>query len=188
MNILVSIVTYKNNINILKKVINTIQQYSNSTLTISIFDNSSSLNIKSLAKELECHYFSSSNIGFGAGHNKNVEYMSKIYIFNFILFLNPDLFITSSQIETLISNMKKKTMTLHSPVLLNDDLSQQDFIRKYPTFFNILLRFFNLSKKIKINSNFNIQRSDFVHGACYLLSYKTFLNIGKFDERFFFIL
>ena len=183
MELLISIVTYNSDIKVLEDVIKNLGR--NKDNIISIFDNSSSQAISRLSSRNKCYYFKSPNIGFGAGHNKNVEMIYRKFKFKYILFLNPDLFINQNDIKKLLDGIKGKPMTLHSPILLNDDSSQQDFIRNYPTILNMIFRLLNISNKIFISKKSLLRRVSFVHGACFLIAYETFLTIGKFDNRFF---
>ncbi|MBK8396348.1 MAG: glycosyltransferase [Leptospiraceae bacterium] len=68
-DIIISIVTYKNNFAQLQKVI---QSVLNTNLNIKLFisDNSPDQSIKQICQDSRVEYiFNQSNIGFGAGHN-----------------------------------------------------------------------------------------------------------------------
>lgn len=185
MKILISIVTFHSNLKILNDVLSLLKKDYNDDLVISIFDNSSSNEINNISHKLGCLYTRSANIGYGLGHNKNINIQSKNYQFESVVILNPDVLISYEQIKSLILKLNIKDIIV-SPNLLNPDHSQQDFIRKFPTIFSFFTRFFNLSKKFSYKySKSKFQLVPFVHGACYVVKLSTFKKLGLFDGRFF---
>ena len=183
--ILISIVTYNTNSEVLKECLSKITHIKN--IYLSIFDNSKSKDIKNIAFNLSINYFSSKNIGFGSGHNKNIAlFLNKNKGIDYVLILNPDVYMNAQNVFDLVNslNRNKKAIIL-SPLLLNSDNTVQNFIRTFPTFADFLLRFFNF-KQVNFAENIKkITAVPFAHGACYLLRKHDFLKFMGFDERFF---
>lgn len=183
--ILISVVTYNSDANFLKQILKRLLNYPN--IYISIFDNESSEEIKSFAHHNSIIYNRSRNIGFGRGHNKNISlFLSKKINIDYVLILNPDVEIGFEEINKLTKLIKDRpNAVIASPLLLNTDRSVQNFVRLFPSFFGILLRFFrinilNYAKKIKETLNV-----PFIHGACYLISVDNFIKFAGFDEKYF---
>jgi GT2 family glycosyltransferase len=183
LKILVSIVTFKTSAELLKKCLKDILKLND--IHISIWDNSSSTNIKKFCNDYEIDYFQSKNIGFGAGHNNNIISQSQKNNFKDIVILNPDVIVRYKNIRSLVSKLKINNIIL-TPVLLNSDNSIQDFIRRFPTLTNFILRFFKISKIYSISYSDNrLQKVPFAHGAFFVLKLSTFIKFGMFDTRYF---
>jgi len=183
--ILISVVTYNTDDIFLKQTLKKLLNFPN--IYISIFDNGSSEELKTFAHDNSVLYNRSRNIGFGRGHNKNISlFLEKKIKTDYVLILNPDVDIGFEEINKLTKSIKDwPNAVIASPLLLNTDSSVQNFVRLFPSFFGILLRFFriniiNYAEKIK--DTFNVP---FIHGACYLISVDNFIKFAGFDEKYF---
>jgi GT2 family glycosyltransferase len=182
---LISIVTYKNNLKLLDDVLSSLSVGRDKNIIISLYDNSASNDIKKIAVKHMCEYLESENIGFGSGHNQNILIQSSKNYINQVVILNPDVLITSRDIKTMLLKIWNKDIII-SPNLLNTDHTQQDFVRKFPTFLSFFIRFFNMSEKfIFKDTSDNFHKVPFAHGACYICNLITFKKLGMFDTRFF---
>ena len=182
--VLISIVTYNTQVNLLEICLANLK--SNKSIDVSIWDNSASNDIRLFSKEKNYNYIGSSNIGFGKAHNQNIKNNCKIKKYNYVLILNPDVFITNNILNNLVSSIKKnKRCFLLSPLLLNKDKSIQNSIRLFPKPFDFLLRFFNLGVSNHSNKIKSLTAVPFVHGACFLLNLLHFDFLKGFDEKFF---
>ena len=185
MKTLISIVTYKNNIKLLDDVLSSLSIGRDKNIIISLYDNSASKDIKNIAGKYMCDYVESENIGFGSGHNQNILIQSRKNSIKKVVILNPDVFITSKDIKIMLLKLKNRDIII-SPNLLNTDHTQQDFVRKFPTFLSFFIRFFNLSEKFTLKNTFDkLHKVPFSHGACYICNLSTFKKFGMFDSRFF---
>jgi N-acetylglucosaminyl-diphospho-decaprenol L-rhamnosyltransferase len=182
--ILVSIVNYNSDISMLSK--NILNLVESNSIDVSIFDNSSKKNIKNFCVENKINYFPSKNIGFGNGHNLNISLMLKKRRYNFVVILNPDVEINPADIKKMIRTLKNdKSAAIISPLLLNSDLSVQNSVRTFPNFYTFLERFLNINQ---INFSEAIKGHlyvPFIHGACYIMSLRDFIKLGKFNPKFF---
>jgi GT2 family glycosyltransferase len=190
-DLVISIVIYKQPISQIKKVIESFFKI-NSILSVKIciFDNSKSLGIESFSSENNIEYYSSpKNIGFGAGHNYFINKF-KVYT-SFFLILNPDVYLTGSNLLKLVNFAKKSANSaIVSPRLLNDDLSIQYNCRLFPSPFSLInrrIKFFYNSYVDELrftgyNKTINVP---FIHGACYLLNPRLFDDTNYFDENYF---
>jgi len=93
MNIIVGIVVFKNNLEILSKSLDMLfkQQFTGKKEIIILDnDNGNQINdIQSIIKDNNVTFIKSNNIGFGAGHNKIFSYANN-KIFDYYLAVNPD--------------------------------------------------------------------------------------------------
>jgi hypothetical protein len=195
-DIVVSIVTYKNNPDILLKAINSIL---NSKLNIKIYivDNSHDEQISSICREKHLDYVSNDkNLGFGAAHNiaiRNSEGLSKYH-----LVLNPDIFFECGVLEKIFVFMQaNKDIGLLMPKVCYPDGSIQYLCKLLPAPLDLFLRRSN----VKILNNFFRERLDnyvlrftgyqrimdvpHLSGCFMFLRSEIFAKVGIFDERFF---
>ena len=182
----ISIVVYRTNINILNSCLTSLGYLSNKS-HLYIWDNSKDPLLFKFCNEKNINYSASENIGFGAGHNKNIKKFCYKKDFDNILILNPDVIIKPNNIEQLIKTLayNQKNYQLISPLLMNPDGTLQNSIRLLPNFFDFIIRFINPThKKYKIVKN-KVFSVPFIHGACYLIKLDYLKSINFFDERFF---
>ena len=169
--------------NILKKNLELLKNFK-----IIIIDNNNNTNFKEYViknyNNIIAYHLSDKNIGFAAGNNIALRYCSTKYI----LFLNPDLFISEESILELLNTFNiYDNIGVVGPMLCDENM--------VPTGNSSL---FNEKLKIKRNKfekqifnsvNKNLNSSllcvDQIWGACMLFETIFFKKIGGFDENFF---
>lgn len=196
LDIIASIVTYNNNIEVLS---NTIESFLKTSLKVKLVlvDNSQNKDIEELSKKYEIDYLDTGgNIGFGRAHNKAIQlYQGQSKYF---LILNPDVVIHENSLEELNRFLdKNKSVVLTSSVVRNPDQSIQRVHKRLPSFMIIFARRFLpgklkplLTKKL---NEYIISESEFdrpihvpsVSGCFMLFRYPELLKLNGFDERFF---
>lgn len=185
--ILISIVTYNTDPVILRKLLHKL----NNDFVISIFDNSSNDIIKkeisSLAKlkNVVCRSLNQ-NIGFGNAHNRNIFDSDKD--FDYVLILNPDMDISSYQINVLLESLiihRSDRVSIISPILINKDGSLQKFIREIPSIFSFFKKIFSINQINYSEYISNVANVPIIHGACLLMSKKDYYKINGFSNEYF---
>lgn len=135
-----------------------------------------------------------SNTGFAAANNRGVEIAQGKYL----LFLNPDTEVVQGSLLQLINYFEHNPgVGIVAPCIKNSDGSfQEGSIRRTPTVGSQILVLSKLSRYLKnmkalqryyahdFNPN-TTQEVEQVMGAALMISCQYFLELGKFDERFF---
>jgi GT2 family glycosyltransferase len=186
--VFVSLVTYNNNPNEIKKIL---ESLNHPQILIGIMDNSDNKIISKKIKGITRKYSNSQyrclneNVGFGKAHNENIFNYGKNC--DYICILNPDVKIQSDEILHLINTLKTLNQnTILSPLLLNKDGSIQSMVRLLPqSIFYYFFRLLSINQKNYANYTNSIHRVPFIHGACYLLQRKLFLSLQGFSKEFF---
>ncbi len=189
-DISIAIVLYKENPKILQKTIDSVLQIS-LTKHLFLIDNSPTNNLQSLANHPDTSYIKNErNIGFGAANNliKNQTEITS----TFHLVLNPDVVFEPDTIVKLIHRLKAyQEVMMIAPRVVFPNGSHQFTIRKYPTFFDLIIRKLTIFKNRihdKEYRNEEVTKPFFpevIHGCFMLFKTEDFLKIGGFDERYF---
>jgi GT2 family glycosyltransferase len=193
-SVVISLVSYGTNLKELSKVLSFTKDLKKIKHKVYIFDNANQKNLKLFCKKKKINYFASKdNLGFGNGHNYNINKTIKIK--PVYLILNPDIYLNSKQfIYCLKVLQSKKKFGLLSPKLVNPDGTIQLTCRLIPNFFDFIIRFFlgysfsslkihNIIEKYKNEEYFvNIP---FIHGACYFIKSEVINTVGVYDKNFF---
>lgn len=119
----------------------------------------------------------SKNEGFSKANNQAIEYALKNN-FDYILLLNNDTVIKSNLIDILIKTLQAKKVYAVQPLILNHKRKK---IWSGGGKINYFFGTFSSSKKL-CNS---FKLIEWFTGCCCLFDSKLFIDIGKFDERFF---
>ena len=183
-----SIVLYNENINVLKK---TIDSFLSTPLKKKLYliDNSLNDSIKDNFIHPEIEYISvGKNVGFGKAHNLILDTLKS----EFHLILNPDVEFTGDVIYKLIKQLKSSSrIAFVTPKVIYQNGNVQNVCRKHPTVFNLINRRVKLSKKLiqqneYLNSDLDTPfYPDFIHGCFMLFRTSCFKEIKGFDERYF---
>ena len=175
----------------------TLQKTINSFLAIPeskklfLIDNSKNDSLKELANHPDIeYYYSDKNLGFGKAHN---TITSKIVgVSDYHLVLNPDVSFNPKTISSLISQLKKDhNLSMIAPKVLFPNKKHQYTARKYPAFFDLIIRRLNCFKKRIYKHEYrylNLSESlyvDYLTGCFQLYNTSDFIKIGGFDERYF---
>jgi len=190
-----SIVTYKNNINVLTKAIDS---FLNTDLDVKIYiiDNSPNNAIQNALKnDSRIEYiFNNANIGFGKAHNIVLRKSQNESQYHIVL--NPDIDFNSGVLEELYSFMESnKDIGFVMPKILYPDDSIQYLCKLIPSPFDLILRRFMPFKKYREfkKNRYELRFSGYdkimdvpVLSGCFMFLRSEILKtIGFFDDRYF---
>jgi len=189
----VSVVTYKNNLEMLKKLLYSLTR-NNLRLKIFIIDNSPSKDIEALSDNDKIIYIHNhSNIGFGAGHNIAIRRIAGISRYHLVV--NPDIYFEEGTLEKISTFMENHPdIGLLMPKVFYPDGSLQYLCRLLPYPLDLFLCKFRipfisqyLSSIYELKSaDYNkIQDIPYLSGCFMFLKNDVFNKVGSFDERFF---
>jgi GT2 family glycosyltransferase len=128
---------------------------------------------------------STENLGFSKGNNKAVTHTKGKYI----LFLNSDIIVMENAIQDLVSFYRENEQKVQfaGGKLLNKDMTPQPSSGPFyslPVVFGALFLkgdYWGLTR----SSPDDVQRMDWVSGACILTKKEYFQSLGGFDENIF---
>jgi hypothetical protein len=196
LDIIGSVVVFKNNEAALKKTIDSFLR-SNLKLKLFVIDNSPTDDLRStcLGERVE-YIFNNCNLGFGSGHNISIrKMMGKT---KYSLILNPDVYFGSGTLEKLFNFMENtRGVGLLMPKVLYLDGSLQYLCRLLPTPYDSLLRKINFKalnflfnkRKIRYELRFadynKLMDVPYLSGCFMFIRTDVFEKVGVFDERFF---
>jgi len=134
------------------------------------------------------------NVGFARAVNQGI-YRSKG---EYILILNPDTIVEETTIQTLLDYIRtKKDAGCVGPQIFYSDGRHQPSLRRFPTFVRVFFgrqsvfrRFFPQNPITRsyfyLDIDYrNVQKVDWVTGACFMTRKSVLDKVGLFDERFF---
>ncbi len=185
-----TIVIYKEDIKTLKKTIDSFLQIP-LLKKLFLIDNSPTDCLKIFQNYPNIEYiFNTQNLGFSKAHNSIIKKIENYSTYHLIL--NPDVFFEPLVIPNLIKELSKdNTLAMISPKVLYPNKKYQFICRKFPTFFDLIIRKLGVFKnRIKKQEYQDINLSkpfypDAVHGCFMLFKTEEFLKINGFDERYF---
>ena len=182
-NISATIVIYNQNIDILKRAIDSFLDIPLKK-KLFVIDNASKTKLEKqfLHEDLEYIYLDK-NIGFGVAHNYVINKLNSDYH----LILNPDIEFNSSIIRPLIDKLQKEgDVSFITPKIVYPNLQIQFVCRKHPTFFNLISRKLGFSKTIYDEEALGkVFYPEFIHGCFMLFKTKEFVRLKGFDKRYF---
>ena len=122
-------------------------------------------------------------IGFGKNHNNAFKKING----DFFFILNPDLRIHSFNFESFINNLTKKRVGVLSPIVLDSNGEIEDHVREFPTFKNLMRRFFTKkeNKNNTIMNKTNIIDNKWIAGMFMAFKSIEYQKLQGFDERFY---
>lgn len=189
-----SIVLYKEDINELKKTINSFLS-SPISKKLYLIDNTKNSLFKNEFKNDEIIYIENKkNLGFGKGHNQIIETITDYSQYHLIL--NPDVVFKKEVIPNLITQLNIDTnVSMIAPKVLFPNGEHQFSCRRYPTIIELLVRRFGLLKPLFFSRikkgqyrNRNLSKPfypEYITGCFQLYKTKDFVQIKGFDERYF---
>ena len=194
MKITCCIVLYKNDLELLRKAIDSVLSFKGDIL-LYLIDNSPTDLLKDIIKDERIIYFhTNSNFGFGYGHNLAMR-LDK-FESNYHIVLNPDIHFNNGVIENIISFMESnKNIGVIMPKVEFPNGKIQYLAKLLPTPFDFILRRvypLNLFFK-KLNDRFELRKFGydkiidvpFLSGCFLLFRTKVLNQIEGFDENIF---
>jgi len=183
-----TIVLYKEDEYLLKKVIDSFLSI-NLTKKLFLVDNSPTNYLKKLSSHKEIEYIHlKKNTGFSKGNNIILNKVNSEYH----LVLNPDVTFKESSVEKLIDVLKKEEeVAMITPKVFFKNGELQYNIRKYPSFFDLIIRKLNIFKARIYDQEYrnkNLREPfypEVIHGCFQLYKTKDFIALKGFDERYF---
>ena len=190
-----SIVLYKNDIEMLRGVIDS---FLNKKLNVKLYlvDNSPTDELKIIVTDTRIEYtHNPSNPGFGAAHNIAIKEAINIGSkYHFIV--NPDVFFESDVISNMVDTMENDSnIGMMMPQILNLDGTIQYLPKLLPSPMSILWRKIKIPQKkySKFISQYELRylEQDITYNApilsgCFtLLNLKAVEEVGMYDDRFF---
>ncbi|WP_435414258.1 glycosyltransferase family 2 protein [Polaribacter aestuariivivens] len=187
-DITATIVLYNEEINTLNK---TISCFLKTPLKKRLFliDNSPTNSLEKHFHQKEIQYkFNGKNIGFGKAHNLAIPQLNS----KFHLILNPDIEFKPDIVLQLLKELESnKNVSFITPKVIYPNKKNQFICRKHPTFYDLINRKLNISKKQIFKNeyrNINLENPfypEFIHGCFMLFKTQDFKKLQGFDERFF---
>ena len=211
MRVIFTIVLYRNTINEISRLldsINNLKEYQNIEIVLSICDNSEiSIDINLLRdridKNFELFFEKSENIGYGKGHNlafKNAYKNKKINKNDLLIITNPDIYFQINEfikILNFLNQKKNEKIVCLAPLIKNEKGEIQYSAKKNPTIMSLLIgrikileKFYFFQKYISNNQNRSliltkILNCNFLSGCFLVVKPKIFKKINGFDKRYF---
>ena len=204
----VSIVLYRSDINQLASTINHLRISAESAeipLEVAIIDQSQrpsySHQIEHLCTRLSCkafklsHRITSSNKGYGGGHNVALT----MGLGRYHLILNPDVELSKRAIKTALDCLSlRPDIALLAPLALDANDCESHIAKRYPTVLALFARaFWPAGLRRKVQSQLNhyemrdlarhppLQKIPLASGCCMFLRSSVLASIHGFDERYF---
>lgn len=187
-----SIVTYKTDLYMLKRAIDSFL-IKDMQIKLYLIDNSPTDEIRKIYNDERIEYiFNNANIGYGAGHN--IAICKSLNISKYHLILNPDIYFEEGTLQQLYEFMEQKPeIGLVMPKVLYPNGSIQFLCKLLPTPFNLIIRRFIPIFSNKINNIFelrfanygNIMDVPYLSGCFMFIRTDALKRAGFFDERYF---
>lgn len=160
-------------------------------VTVIIKDNYGEPDLKIYCEENNIQYIDDfKGLGFGANNNFIFqEIKNSTNTGDFFLVLNPDVYIESNSLLSLINNMALEKITCATINLYKDrDYTSYDYsVRKFPTLLTFISSYLlGVNKSIEDKSMFStVQEIEWCAGSFIIVDVETFSLLNGFDEQFF---
>lgn len=168
------IIVHWNNQEYLQKLLANLTEYS--SVEIIVVDNNSKIDA-AIKRQVEKKFnrvtfiWNTANLGFAFACNQGAMKAHS----DWLMFLNPDVEISYSQIKKLKEEALQRYLVAISP-----EPTISHYKKPLPTFWNLLIEFTPLGKYISVPSNYQT-----LTGGVLLIETKSFFELGGWDERFF---
>lgn len=123
------------------------------------------------------------HLGYGHNHNNAFTHCDT----PFFIISNPDIRIDSQQLELILFNYIELANTCVWGPLLIESGHYAENGRAFPTFTNMLLRFFRADKTPKFRINTGLFKVDWIGGMFMVFSYTSYSKVGGFDQNKFYM-
>jgi len=156
-------------------------------------DNKPVLKLKRYCEKYGTHYFTNDfEQGFAANNNENYMYCKfelGMEEDDYFILINPDVFITKSNIQRLIDNLKKKQINFGVANLFLDreGMVQDDNIRLYPKFSDFLKTYILNKRVTMVNRKKGLSSSLDYWASCAFMIVKAgiYNQLNGLDERYY---
>jgi len=189
------VVTYKENLDILKQCFDSVKNSKNVNLELITVDNGSSDTTKGLLQSYNHSMYlrNKANLGFAAAVNRGMSIARGRYV----LLLNPDTKFESDVLAKMITRLDQDSdVGIASCLIKYPDGSLQESIRRFPKLINQLLIMLKVPHFLKKNGVVNkymmrdkdpyqTQDVDSIMGAFMFIRRGVIEQIGYFDEQYF---
>lgn len=193
-NLAISLVTYDNRIEDLERLL---QSFSDTEVQFNfyVWDNSATDNLRTLfdGYSFVNYHFDGQNVGFGKGHNNNLNRL--ISDEEFLIIVNPDIYFERGTISKMLDYISKnENVSQLMPLVKYPNGEIQRLCKQLPRPSDLFIRRFlpkNLFAKRRdfyemIDFSYNeIREIPFLSGCFSLVRTKAMKRIGGYDERFF---
>ena len=191
MKIYCSIISHNHDELILKlKTLQRLSKYNN--IMVIFRDNICSKNVEAHCAELGIDYtYNNRQKGFSENNNLNFLRAKELGMKNsdYFILLNPDVYITHSDIDFLIKNVSEKRPNLAAPNLfLNKNKTLfDDNLRTYPKFLNFIKNYVAGNRSTVINKEMpdKIDDTYWASGAFLIVKSSLYEQLNGFDERYY---
>lgn len=188
------VVTYKENLDILKKCFDSVYESAGISYELIVVDNGSSDATKGLLKSYNSSTYirNPNNLGFAAAVNIGMGRRKGRYV----LLLNPDTSFESDVLEKMVNHLDRdKKVGIASSIIRYPNGDLQDSIRRFPKLLDQLIIMFKVPHflKTKVVNEYMMkdvdplktQDVDSIMGAFMFIREELIQDIGLFDERYF---
>lgn len=133
------------------------------------------------------------NLGYGKGNNLGVKEAEG----EFLLILNPDVFVQEGAVEKMVEYLAgHEEIGILGPKIIYHNGRVQESCRRFMTFTDLVIKRTFLRKLPRFKERLRkyvmedfdhekIQEVDLLVGACFLMRKSTFKRLGGFDKRYF---
>lgn len=194
LTLVASLVTYHNQIEDLELLMNS---FVNEELVVPfyVWDNSATNELKTFFSQFDFvnYYHSGDNIGFGAGHNRNLARLTTPS--DYLLVVNPDVYFNKGTLTEIIDYAgKHSNISQLMPLVRYPDGKLQRLCKRLPTPFDLLIRRFipfnvftrrRAYYEMEDFSYDEVREIPFLSGCFSLVRMDAMLKVGGYDERFF---
>jgi len=192
MHIFVSIVSHcHHDVMINLGTIKTLSKYPN--ITVICRDNQPVTKLKKYCEKYGAHYLANTEEeGFSSNNNANYMYCKfelGMEENDYFTLLNPDVFITNSNIQKLINKLQAGNIDLAVANLFLDreEMAQDDNIRLYPRFFNFIKTYLLNDRSTMVNRQKGLSPDKDYWGSCSFMVIKAdvYNQLNGLDERYY---
>lgn len=207
MNVIFSLVLFKQNLDIISPLFVDVDKFYNFGLKNNIktffyiYDNSPFRNNdinKLINKEYISYKFDSSNLGYGRAHNKNLLKNNNSSSNTVFIVVNPDISFNYLDLFNYLHNFVESKYLCVAPLIVNERGEIQYSAKKNPTLLSLLIGRFKSLKSLKIFDNYqkihvNAMRnykkekiqSSYLSGCFLIIKSTIYTKVKGFDNRYF---
>jgi GT2 family glycosyltransferase len=194
LTVAVSLVTYHNQVEDLELLMNSFIDEALEVLFY-VWDNSENNDLEPFFVQFKIvdYHYSGDNIGFGAGHNGNLNRVT--FEPDYFLVVNPDIYFEKGTLSKIVSYAnQEKGISQLMPLVKYPDGQLQKLCKQLPTPFDLLIRrfvpfnIFSGRRAFYEMDDFSydeVREIPFLSGCFSLIRMEAMQNVGGYDERFF---